>query len=174
MSFHEGTQPSVGKVTVAAWFDALPDQIRRAPTSHEDIVVQFDISGENGRTAYLLRQDGDIHLVDGTHATADVTIAAAATDWLSLLNGETTPESLFLAGKIMVAGNLAFVVQLADTISLSPPSTYRADRWRLQIEYFDALRIDFALSLTLPQRGRELGSLSLWERAGERVKRGLL
>ena len=141
MSFHEGLQPSVGKVTVAAWFDGLVDQIRHSPANREGMVVQFDISGENGRTAYLMREDDEIQLIDGTHPNADVTISAAATDWLALLNGETTPEALFLAGKIAVAGNLEIVLQMADSISLSPPSTYRADIWRLRIEYFEALSV---------------------------------
>jgi putative sterol carrier protein len=141
LSFHEGNQPSVGKVTVAAWFDALPDQIRQSPTSQEDIVVQFDISGENGRTAYLLREDGDIQLVAGTHASPNVTIAATAADWLSLLNGEISPESMFLEGKITITGNLEFVLQLASSINLSPPSTYRSDNWRLEINYFDCVRV---------------------------------
>ena len=141
MSFHEGTQPSVGKVTVAAWFNALPDQLRALPTAQEDIVVQFDISGENGRVVHLVRQDGNIQLVDGIHDKPDVTIAAAATDWLSLLNGEITPESLFLAGKLTITGNLEFVLQLADSINLSPPSTYRSDNWRLDINYMEVVRI---------------------------------
>ncbi|MBE2223646.1 MAG: SCP2 sterol-binding domain-containing protein [Anaerolineae bacterium] len=141
LRFHEGSQPSVGKVTVAAWFEALPEQIRRSPTSQEDIVVQFDISGENGRSAHLLRQSGDIHLVDGTHANPDVTIAATAADWLSLLNGEITPEAMFLEGKITIIGNLAFVLELAGSINLSPPSTYRSDRWHLELSYMEAVRI---------------------------------
>jgi putative sterol carrier protein len=141
MSFHEGNQPSVGKVTVSTWFDTLPEQIRRAPTSQEDIVVQFDISGENGRSAYLLRDDGEVQLIDGTHANPDVTIATTAADWLALLNGEVSPETMFLEGKITITGNLEFVLQLAGSINLSPPSTYRSDNWRLEINYFDCVRV---------------------------------
>ena len=131
----------MGKVTVAAWLEALPDQLRRSPTSHEDIVVQFDISGENGRSAYLIREDGEIRLVDGSHDNPDVTLGAADTDWLTLLNGEATPETLFLEGKVTVIGNLEFVVQLAGSINLSPPSTYQSDNWRLEINYMEVVRI---------------------------------
>jgi len=141
MSFHEGNQPSVGKVTVAAWFEALPDQINRAPASQEDIVVQFDISGENGRLAHLIRKDDAIQLLDGIHTTPDVTIAATAADWLALLNGEMSPEFMFLEGKIIITGNLEFVLQLADSINLSPPSTYQSKNWRLELNYMEAVRI---------------------------------
>ena len=51
-------------------------------------VVQFEISGAGGRTAYLLQTGQDVNLVDGTHPNADVTITASTADWLSLLNGK--------------------------------------------------------------------------------------
>jgi putative sterol carrier protein len=151
MRFHESSQPAVGKVTVSAWFDALAEQVRRLPTAQEEVadtdhpyVVQFDISGENGRTAYLVQTGEDVSLVDGAHPNADATIAAAASDWLSLLNGEASPESMFLEGKITITGNLELVLRLASVISLSPPSTYRSDKWRLDVDYLDVLRVSLS------------------------------
>jgi putative sterol carrier protein len=138
--FHEGSQPAVGKVTVSAWFDSLADQVHRLPAAQEEVVVQFDISGENGRTAYLVRTGEDVKLADGTYPNADATIAAAASDWLSLLNGEVSPEFMFLEGKIRIMGNLELVMQLGSAISLSPPGTYRSDKWRLDVDYLDVLR----------------------------------
>lgn len=139
--FHEGNQLSEGKVTVNAWFDSLVDQIQRAPTGNEDIVVQFNISGENGRLAYLQRENGEVQLIDGTHDSPDVTIGATAVDWLSLLNGDLNPEFMFLEGKITITGNLEFVMQLAGSINLSPPSIYRSDNWRLEMNYMEVVRI---------------------------------
>ena len=139
--FQEGTQLAVGKVTVSAWFDSLADQVRRLPATQEEVVVQFDISGENGRTAYLVQTGKDVNLVDGTYPNPDVTIAAAASDWLSLLNGEASPEFMFLEGKITITGNLELVLLLGNAISLSPPSTYQSDKCRLDVDYLDVLRV---------------------------------
>jgi putative sterol carrier protein len=141
MRFHEGGQPAEGKITVSAWFDSLEDQARRLPATHEKVVVQFDISGENGRTAYLVRSDEDVDLVDGTYPSPNATITAAASDWLSLLNGEVSPEFTFLEGKIKIMGDLELVMQLASAISLSPPGTYQSDKWRLDVDYLDVLRL---------------------------------
>jgi alpha-glucosidase (family GH31 glycosyl hydrolase)/putative sterol carrier protein len=141
LSFHEGSHPSEGKVTVAAWFDSLPNQLAALPSSQEDIVVQFEMTGENSRLAYILREEGEIKLIDGTHANADVTIAADAADWLLLLNGEAAPEMMFLEGKINITGNLEFVLQLAESINLSPPSTYQAAKWQLEVNYMDVVRL---------------------------------
>ena len=104
-------------------------------------LTPFDISGENGRSAYLVRSGQDVSLVDGTCPKPDVTIAAAASDWLSLLNGKASPESLFLEGKITITDNLELILQLASVIRLSSPSAYQADKWRLEIDYLNAFSL---------------------------------
>ncbi len=146
--FHKGNQPAGGEVTVSAWFDSLADHARRLAAAQEDAadakdtrVVQFDISGENGRTAYLVQSAQDVQLVDGTHPNADVSIAAADSNWLALLNGKIAPEFMFLEGKITITGNMELALQLGNVISLSPPNTYRSDKWRLDIDYLDVLRV---------------------------------
>jgi hypothetical protein len=143
MTFHQGDQPSVGRVTVASWFDSLAGQVRRLSMS-EEVVVQFDITGDGGRTAYLLQRGKEIKVVEGTSPRADATISAAASDWLALLSGQASPESLFLEGKVGVAGNLELVLQLAGAISLSPPSTYRPDKWRLGLSVLDLWRVSLS------------------------------
>ncbi|PIE80313.1 MAG: alpha-xylosidase [Chloroflexi bacterium] len=140
MSFHEGNQPAVGRVLVGAWLEALPDQLSRLPTAQGDVVVQFDIAGDNGRLAHLIRKDGVVKLVDGAHSNPEVTIGAAADDWLALLNGEMSPERMFLEGKITIMGNLEFVLQLAGSINLSPPSTYQSKNWRMELNYLEVVR----------------------------------
>jgi putative sterol carrier protein len=142
--FHEGSLPSVGKVTVSAWFDSLEEQAHRLPALEEEVVVQFDFSGENGRRAYLMQSGADVGLVDGTYHSPNATITAEASDWLALLNGEISPEFSFLEGKIKILGSLDLVMQLAGAISLSPPGTYQSDKWRLDIDYLDVVRVSLS------------------------------
>ena len=143
MTFHQGDQPSAGPGTVASWFDSLAGQVRRLSVSQE-VVVQFDITSEGGRTAYLVQRGKEIEVVEGTSPRADATITAAASDWLALLSGQASPESLFLEGKVGVAGNLNLVLQLAGAISLSSPSTYRPDKWRLDLSVLDLWRVSLS------------------------------
>jgi alpha-glucosidase (family GH31 glycosyl hydrolase)/putative sterol carrier protein len=143
MSFHEGTQPAAGKMTVAAWFDSFAEQARRLPALQEDMVVQFEITGENGRTAYFERRaDQTVGVVNGRYENPALTIRAGADDWLALLNGDATPELLFLAGKIEILGNLELAVQLAEKVNLSAAGVYRSDVWRLEIEVAQTVRFE--------------------------------
>ena len=146
ISYHEGTQPSVGKFTVAAWFNSLENQLKTASTTQADSVVQFEISGENGRFAYVLRENGEVQLVAGTHANADITITATDIDWLAMINGEATPESMFLEGKISIRGNMELVLQLAASFNLAAPSTYQASNWRLEMNYMEAVRLPLQMA----------------------------
>ena len=139
--FHEGVQLAVGQVTVPAWFDSLAEQVRRLPTAQEKVIVQFDISGKNGRTAYIEQSGQDVNLMDGIHPNPDVTIAATDSDWLTLLNGQAAPDFMFLEGKITITGNMELVFLLGNVISLSPPSTYQSDKFRLAVDYLDVLRL---------------------------------
>jgi hypothetical protein len=51
---------------------------------------------------------------------------------------------MFLEGKIRITGNLELVNRLAGVISLSPPSTYQSDKWRLDVDYLNVLRISLS------------------------------
>ncbi|MBP6469306.1 MAG: SCP2 sterol-binding domain-containing protein [Chloroflexi bacterium] len=144
LTFHTGDQPSAGRITVDGWFDGLVGRLQAQPGLPPAAAVQFDIAGENGRIAAITLQEGQIHLVDGRHPEPSVTIAATAQDWLALINGETTPEALFLQGKLNIQGSLELALLLAEVISIAPPSKLRAEKWRLEFRYQDLLEIVFA------------------------------
>jgi putative sterol carrier protein len=140
LRYHEGNRPAAGRMSVAAWFESLAAQVGGSALP-DGAAVQFDLSGENGRVAYLVGEDGRVSLVDGVHPDPAVTLAAAAADWLRLLNGELTPEGMFLEGKLRMTGDLELALQLAGSISLSPPGVYRPDEWRLYVDYLDVVRL---------------------------------
>jgi putative sterol carrier protein len=105
-------------------------------------VVQFDIQGAQGHTAFLtLTEEGDVLLAEGHHEAPDVTITAEDVDWLALINGLIGPEESFLSGKLQISGDLNLALQMAQLISLAPPGTFLPGRWRLDLDYLDILTI---------------------------------
>ncbi len=142
LRLQSGSQPAGGQITIDDWFDSLADRIEAEHAEGVKAVVQFDITGPQGRSAFLeLAEEQEAALTDGQFEEPDATITANDGDWLAIINGLMTPEAAFLGGKLGVAGNVDLVLQLADIIRFSPPSTYLAEGWRLDLNYMDLLTV---------------------------------
>jgi len=137
LSFHKGSQPTQGRVTLAGWFNTLPDRFRKDAALSQDAVVQFSITGVPGHNAYLTINDKQVEITTGQHPGPTVTIQANTPDWLALINGEVSPEELFLGGKITVTGDLEFVLSLVDVLHIAPLGKFLPDLWQLIFNYFD-------------------------------------
>ena len=142
LRWQQGTQMARGQISVADWFTSLVDRLGGKAAGDQTAVVQFDIQGAQGHTAFLTQTaEGDVLLAEGRHEAPDVTITAGDADWLALINGLIGPEEAFLEGKLRVAGDLNLALQMAQLISLAPPGTFLPDRWRLDVRYLDILTI---------------------------------
>ena len=134
-----------GQRGVGDWFASLVERIGSdaATTAPALAVVQFDITGAQGHTAFLTLAEGQgARLTDGTHETPDVSITAVDADWLALINGLIGPEEALLGGKLKISGDINLALQMAEAISLAPPGTYRPGRWRLDVNYLDILTVN--------------------------------
>jgi len=141
VSQHIGIQPAKGVITVQSWFAILCNRISREQVGDVDAVIQFDITGPRGCKNYLVISQGDLSLHEGSHVQPSVTITTEADAWLALINGEQSAEEMFLGGILGVRGNLELMVGLIDIIRLSSPGKFRRDKWRLDVNYLDALTL---------------------------------
>ena len=140
LTFHQGLQAAQGRITIDSWLDSLPERVRPQQIGAMDAAVRFNVKGETGRGATLVLKDGRGTLRDAAQEPVDAAISAEAQDWLALINGEETPQSLFVQGKLDMQGNMELVVHLADAFDFVAPGNYRPDGWRLTIDYMDLLR----------------------------------
>jgi alpha-glucosidase (family GH31 glycosyl hydrolase) len=152
LRFHEGALPAVGNLTIPEWFNSLSKQVHLIPSQADEVNLQFVITGRESHSAYIQQSRDHARLIEGTHPNPNATITAEASDWLTLLNGDASPEFMWLEGKINTTGDLQLILGLASLISLSPPSTYQARNWRLDFDFLGILR----------------------ERLGSRLEEGLL
>ena len=140
LTFQKGAQIVQGRITIDNWLDSLTDRVRPQQIGDLTATVCFQVQGENGRTATLVLQDGRGTLLDAHQAAPDATISADSADWLALINGQETPDTLFVQGRIKLSGDLELLFKLAGAFDIVPPGKYQWDSWRLAIDYMDLLR----------------------------------
>ncbi|HFQ93032.1 MAG TPA: SCP2 sterol-binding domain-containing protein, partial [Anaerolineae bacterium] len=139
LTVHVGAQLAQGQITLDNWLASLPDRVNLAQVGAVNAVVQFQVTGEHGRSAKLMLENGRVTLNPAPDQPPDAAIATAETDWLALINGRETPENLFVQGKLHLSGDMALILKLADAFTITPPGQFRPDKWRLTLHYRDIL-----------------------------------
>lgn len=84
-------------------------------------VYRFDIKEGPGGAAKTWTVDiknGDGFVREGVHGKIDCTIVISDEDYIAMVLGTSTPQQLFMAGKLKVAGNLALGMFLLNSIDL--------------------------------------------------------
>lgn len=71
----------------------------------ENIVFQWDLSGENGGTWYVKIQDGTVEVKPEAYSNPNITIQTDVDTFLKMVKGEANETSLFMQGKIKIKGN---------------------------------------------------------------------
>ncbi len=137
LTYHEGSQLAHGRIPISSWFGMLYKRIPHDQLVDVQAIVQFEISGENGYRGYLEIDQGSLGLREGIAEEPTVTVKAKAEDWRELINGDQTPTEMFLEGSLQVSGSFEFIANLADAFTFAPPGVYRAEKWRLDIDYLD-------------------------------------
>ncbi|MCA9949305.1 MAG: SCP2 sterol-binding domain-containing protein [Anaerolineales bacterium] len=143
LTMHVGIYPVQGHISIDSWFNSLPDRLRDGDIGDLDAVIQFDVLGENGRSAYVSREHGRLTLTAGVHKQPNAGMAASAEDWLALINGTETPENLFVQGKLTISGDFELLISLAAAFDITPPGKFQPNRWRLTLNYNDVLDLRF-------------------------------
>lgn len=79
--------------------------------------LQFNITGEGGGQWYITIKEGTGSVTKGEIDEPSVTITTAAEDYIGLVRGTSDPQSLFLTGRIQIAGDMQLAMKLAQLIA---------------------------------------------------------
>lgn len=80
----------------------------------------FELSGDGGGTYWTAIADGGCAAGEGQPPlAADITIVAAAEDFVELVNGKLNPMTAFMQGKFKVQGNMGMALKMINWFDLS-------------------------------------------------------
>ncbi len=87
-------------------FAQMPEHFLPDKAKGVNVVIQFDLSGENGGQWYLTVADGTCRIDKGRADAPAVTISMADSDYVAMSTGAANAIQLFMSGKIKLEGNM--------------------------------------------------------------------
>lgn len=80
-------------------------------------VYQFELTGDSGGIFHVQVNDGQMELIEAAHETPNITITISTADFDSLLEGNLSATSAFMAGKLKVKGDMSLAMKLQGLFS---------------------------------------------------------
>ena len=77
-----------------------------------NVLIQFDLSGDNGGLYWVKIADGKAQSGDGTVDNPSMTLKASADDWLAVSTGQLNAMQAFMSGKIKIQGDMGIAMKM--------------------------------------------------------------
>jgi putative sterol carrier protein len=100
-------------------FKEMPNRFNAGAAKGMKAVYQFDLTGDGGGKYNLAIDDGKLGVAEGAHASPNITITMAASDYLDMVNGKLNPQMAFMSGKLKIAGDMGLAMKMAQLFPMS-------------------------------------------------------
>lgn len=97
--------------TIPELMAALPGVFRPEKAAGVNARFQFNLSGEGGGTWTVTVADGKCTASEGPSESPQVTLEAAAADYLAISRGELDPMKAFMGGKLKIKGDMNLIMK---------------------------------------------------------------
>jgi putative sterol carrier protein len=112
-NFKRRTQSMAGTAeAIKEIFSQMPNQINADAAKGMNSVIQFNLSGEGGGNYYVEIKDGTAKVSEGTHASPNMTMTLAASDYVDLIGGKLNGQMAFMSGKLKIAGDMGLAMKM--------------------------------------------------------------
>ena len=98
--------------------DMVENELRSDPAKYsgKNFRCQFDISGKNGGSWYVLIDDKKKEVAKGTLEDPICSVIMKESDFIKLIHGQLNAPMALLTGKIKIKGDMNHAIKLVETI----------------------------------------------------------
>ncbi len=93
-------------------FQQMPAFINADAAKGMNSVIQFNLSGDGGGNYYVEIKDGAASVSEGSHASPNMTMTLAASDYVDLISGKLNGQMAFMSGKLKIAGDMSLAMKM--------------------------------------------------------------
>ena len=97
---------------VKAIFSAMPQNFNADAAKWMSSVIQFNLGGDGGGTWHVAIKDGACAVTEGAHASPNMTMTMAASDYVDMINGKLNGQMAFMSGKLKIAGDMGLAMKM--------------------------------------------------------------
>jgi putative sterol carrier protein len=92
--------------------DRLPAHFRPDVAGDTNATIHLELTGAGGGQWTMRVADGRCEVLDGLVGMPQLSISALAEDYVSLVEGELSPVTAFMQGRVKVSGDIGLAVKM--------------------------------------------------------------
>ncbi len=92
----------------------LPQRFKGEKAAGVNVVVQVEITGQNGGEWNVTIKDQKLKVEEGVHPTPKLSLKMSERDYLDLVNHKISAEKAFFTGKVHFKGDITLALKLRE------------------------------------------------------------
>jgi putative sterol carrier protein len=93
-------------------FAGMPGTFNQGAAAGLNVVIQYDIEGDQGGDWYVVIKDQTCTVSEGVHSGPTLTMKMADKDWMAMCNGQLDGMTAFVTGKLKASGDIMLAQRL--------------------------------------------------------------